>query len=124
MKKVLFLHKPWFLFVIFREMDNVLQLPDGKREPEYKLDKVAFWTMPQEDLATAQRYWENIRQNVLNNRISPDYFWSLKDECNFHVRPKARTADDLAPNPNGGTVQKYCYWFNQKYIRNIIENEL
>ena len=63
-----------FLFVIFRETDNVLQLPDGKTEPEYKLDKVAFWTMPQEDLKVAQQYWNNIRQNVLDNHIAPTIF--------------------------------------------------
>lgn len=113
-----------FLFVIFRETDDILQLSDGKTEPEYRLEKVAFWTMPQEDLATARQYWDNIRQNVLSNRISPEYFWNLKDDRNFHVRPKARTSDDLTPNPNGGTVRKYCYWFNQKYIKNIIDNEL
>lgn len=112
------------MFVIFRETDNVLQLPSGKTEPEYKLEKVAFWTMPQEDLQVAQQYWNNIRQNVLDNHIAPQYFWSAKDDQNFHVRPKARVADDMTENPNGGTVKKYCYWFNQKYVKNIIENEL
>lgn len=113
-----------FLFVIFRETDNVLQLPDGKTEPEYKLEKVAFWTMPQEDLQVAQQYWNNIRQNILDNHIAPEYFWSAKKNQNFHVRPKAMIADDLTKNPHGGKVKKYCYWFNQKYVKNIIENEL
>ena len=113
-----------FLFVIFRETGNALQLLDGKTEPEYKLEKVAFWTMPQEDLQVAQQYWHNIRQNVLDNHIAPQYFWSIKDNKYFHVRPKAQVADDMTENPNGGMVQKYCYWFNQKYVKNIIENEL
>ena len=113
-----------FLFVIFRETGNALQLPDGKTEPEYKLEKVALWTMPQEDLQVAQQYWHNIRQNVLDNHIAPQYFWSIKDNKYFHVRPKAQVADDMTENPNGGMVQKYCYWFNQKYVKNIIENEL
>lgn len=113
-----------FLFVIFRETDNVLQLSNGKTEPEFMLEKVAFWTMPQEDLVTAQQYWNNIRQNVLDNHISPEYFWGLKDDRKFHVRPKARVANDLTENPNGGMAHKYCYWFNQKYVKNIIDNEL
>ena len=113
-----------FLFVVFRETDNALQLPDGKTEPEYKLEKVAFWTMPQEDLQVAQQYWHNIRQNVLDNHVAPQYFWSIKDNKYFHVRPKAQVADDMTENPNGGMVRKYCYWFNQKYVKNIIENEL
>lgn len=113
-----------FLFVIFRETDDELQLPNGKTEPEYKLEKAAFWTMPQEDLAVAQEYWNNIRQNVLDNHITPEYFWSATDDRNFHVRPKARVADDMTENPNGGMVKKYCYWFNNKYVKNIIRNEL
>ncbi len=31
-----------FMFVIFKETDNLLSLPNGKTESEYKLDKVAF----------------------------------------------------------------------------------
>lgn len=96
----------------------------GKTEPEYRLEKVAFWTMPQEDLIVAERYWENIRQNVLDNHIDPQYFWSVKDDQCFHVRPKARVAAKMTENPNGGMVKKYSYWFNQKYVKNIIENEL
>ena len=112
-----------FLFVVFRETDNVLQTPKGS-ETEYRLEKVALWTMPQEDLLVAQEYWNNIRKNVLENHIAPEYFWSLADNKNFHVRPKARVSDDMAENPNGGLAKKYAYWFNQKYVRNIIENEL
>lgn len=113
-----------FLFVIFCETDNVLHLPNGKTEPEYKLEKVAFWTMPQDDLKVAQEYWSNIRQNVLDNHIAPQYFWNAKADRHFHVRPKARVADDMTENPNGGMVKKYCYWFNQKYVKNIVANEL
>ncbi len=113
-----------FMFVIFRETDDVIQLPNGKTEAEYKLEKVVFWTMPQKDLGIAQQYWNNIRKNVLDNHIAPEFFWSAKDDRNFHVRPKARIADDMTENPNGGMAKKYCYWFNNKYVKNIIENEL
>lgn len=113
-----------FLFVIYRETDGCLTLPDGKREPEYRLEKVAFWTMPQNDLNTAREYWENIRKCVTDNNIDLQHFWSLGDDRCFHVRPKARMAEDMARNPNGGEVKKYCYWFNAAYVRNIIENEI
>lgn len=113
-----------FMFVIFRETDDVLHLPNGKTESEYKMEKVVFWTMPQKDLAIAQQYWNNIRKNVLDNHIAPEFFWSAKDDRNFHVRPKARIADDMTENPNGGMAKKYCYWFNNSYVKKIIENEL
>ena len=113
-----------FMFVIFRETDSQLILANGKTEPEYKFDKAAFWTMPQADIEVARQYWNNIRENVLDNHIDAKYFWAAKDNRYFHVRPKARMANDMTENPNGGLVKKYCYWFNQKYVKNIIENEL
>lgn len=113
-----------FMFVIYRETDSTLQLPNGKTEPEYELDKVAFWTMPQADLDVAMEYWENIRDCVRQNHISPEYFWSISDNKYFHVRPKALLAKDLVDTPNGTKAKKYCYWFNAQYVKNIIENEL
>lgn len=107
-----------FMFVIFKETDNLLSLPNGKTESEYKLDKVAFWTMPQADLNVAMQYWENIRQCVKDDHISPEYFWGIKDNRDFHVRPKATLAKDMVDTPNGTKAKKYCYWFNAKYVKN------
>lgn len=113
-----------FMFVIFKETDNLLSLPNGKTESEYKLDKVAFWTMPQADLNVAMQYRENIRQCVKDDHISPEYFWGIKDNRDFHVRPKATLAKDMVDTPNGTKAKKYCYWFNAKYVKNIIDNEI
>lgn len=113
-----------FMFVIFKETDNLLSLPNGKTESEYKLDKVAFWTMPQADLNVAIQYWENIRQCVKDDHIAPEYFWGIKDNRDFHVRPKATLAKDMVDTPYGTKAKKYCYWFNAKYVKNIIDNEI
>ena len=102
-----------FLFVVFKE-----QTPHSN---DYILDKVFFWTMPQEDIRMAEFYWQNIRGNVLNNTIEPMNFWSAKLHQYFHVRPKGRKSDDLADNPNGGKCKKYCYWFNNDYISKIVK---
>ena len=113
-----------FMFVIFKETDNLLSLPNGKTESEYKLDKVAFWTMPQADLNVAMQYWENIRQCVKDDHISPEYFWGIKDNRDFQVRPKSTLAKDMVDTPNGTKAKKYCYLFNAKYVKNIIDNEI
>lgn len=113
-----------FLFVVYKETDNSLHLPNGKTEPEYRLDKVAFWTMPQSDLKTAMEYWENIKECIMKDNISPEYFWSIRDNKKFHVRPKASLAKDMVNTPNGTKAKKYCYWFNAKYMKDIIENEI
>ena len=101
-----------FLFVIFRE-----QTPNSG---DYVLDKIFFWTMPPADLNVAEDYWKNIKQCVNDNHIAPEYFWKIGDHKLFHVRPKGRDVEDLAPNPHGGKARKYCYWFNNEYITNIV----
>lgn len=113
-----------FLFIIYKETEKIQQLPNGKTEPEYKLDKIAFWTMPQTDLDIAMLYWKNIQECVRQDHISPQYFWSIKDDKCFHVRPKATSSKDIVQTPNGTKAKKYCYWFNAKYVKNIIENEI
>ena len=102
-----------FMFVVFKELH--------KGEEDYILDDVFFWTMPQNDLSLAEDYWTHIKENILANRISEEYWWKGKDKKRFHVRPKAQKSKDLAPTPNGGFAKKFCYWFNNDYVRSIID---
>ena len=102
-----------FMFVIFKEQTQ--------GQGDYILDNVFFWTMPQQDLAGAEDYWKDIRKNVLANHIDNQYFWKASDNKKFHVRPKARVSLDLADNPNGGKCKKFCYWFNNDYVRQIVK---
>lgn len=100
-----------FLFVVFRE--NAVS--------DYNLADAFFWTMPQSDLNIAEMYWENIRQNVLEGHIDSKHMWKASDRQNFHVRPKAQKASDLADSIHG-KVKKYCYWFNKDYVLSIINS--
>lgn len=117
-----------FMFVVFKPaIGEKITFANNKTdtiisEQSYVLDSVFFWTMPSEDLDIAMTYWENIRKAVLSNNIHPEAFWSIKDHRKFHVRPKARLKEDKAINPNGGLCDKYCYWFNAEYIKQIIDN--
>jgi len=103
-----------FMFVIFKEQ-NI-----GKKD--YVLDDVFFWTMPQRDLEWAEVYWNHIKDNVLADHISEQYWWKGSDKKKFHIRPKALKAVDLAPTPNGKGAKKFCYWFNNDYVREIVDN--
>lgn len=120
-----------FLFAVFKEKPGEsIGVENRKKsvlvkETAYVLDKVFFWTMPADDLVTAKEYWENIRENVLNDNIRLDAFWRIGDDHKFHVRPKGvkNSYQMAAVNPNGGFADKYCYWFNAKYVKRVIENE-
>ena len=108
------LYSSRFMFVIFKEQ-NV-----GKED--YILDDVFFWTMPQTDLDVAEDYWNHIKENILADHISEEYWWKGTDKKKFHVRPKAQKATDLAPTPDGKGAKKFCYWFNNDYVREIVDN--
>jgi DNA mismatch repair protein MutH len=110
-----------FLFVVFHQPEG--QLVKNKNADQYILTDVFFWTMPAHDIEIAKEYWENIRQQVLKNRISLDNFWHMADDRLFHVRPKAQKATDRTANPNGGEAPKYCYWFNSSYTEDIIASQ-
>lgn len=105
-----------FLFVIFKEQH--------KDMADYYLDDVFFWTMPQEDLEQAETYWNHIRHNILSGHISEQYWWKGRDRKKFHVRPKAQRAKDLVMAPDGKMVKKFCYWFNNDYVKEIVESHI
>ena len=60
-----------FMFVIYKEQN--------KGQEDYVLEDVFFWTMPQDDLNLAEEYWNHIKENVINDHISEEYWWKGKD---------------------------------------------
>lgn len=106
------LYSSRFMFVIFKEQNA------GKED--YVLEDVFFWTMPQSDLEVAEEYWNHIKENILSDQISEEYWWKSTDKKKFHVRPKAGRSTDLAPAPNGKKAKKFCYWFNNDYVCEIV----
>lgn len=117
-----------FLFVVFKPREGqyitVHNFKTGKdvTEQSYYLDKAFFWTMPPHDLETAEEFWNDIRKNVLSDNIRLNEFWHISDNRKFHVRPKASKKLQLTANPNGGLCEKYSYWFNAAYIKEIIDS--
>lgn len=89
-------------------------------EPAYALDSVMFWTMPPQDLETAHLYWQSIREAVMSNHIGPKSFWRISHHKKFHVRPKSKNSAAKTANPHGGLCDKYCYWFNAEYVKEIV----
>lgn len=113
-----------FLFVIFKADGHTFKYLNERKnkyieEKSYTLEKVFFWTMPTRDLVLAEQYWKGIKQAINDDHIDPKYF--PKNE-RFHVRPKGRDSGDFAVNPNGGLAKKYCYWFNNNYVTEIVRN--
>lgn len=117
-----------FLFIVFKpKPGETIVVHNNKTnkdvtEQSYILDRVFFWTMSPEDLDSAQKYWEHIRENVMSNNIHLHDFWAISDNKNFHVRPKAAKKIQMTPNPHGGEAEKYSYWFNADFVKKIIDD--
>ncbi len=113
-----------FLFAIYKADGGTLSYTNKSgeivTENTYTYSDAFFWTMPLEDLESAEKYWLHIKKTIYDNHIDPKYFNSINHK-RFHVRPKAQVAKDLAYNPNGGMAKKYCYWFNNSYVTEIIK---
>ena len=109
-----------FLFIIFKEDD------DG----EYKLERVKFWNIPYEDLEELHRVWDRtvsiIKEGVVleerNNKTYNNLPKSTESRV-AHVRPHARDASDTYPLPDGRSMPKQCFWFNNSYLESIINND-
>lgn len=112
-----------FLFIVFRESEEAAEARES--EKRYVLDKVFFWTMPPEDFDDAEKYWDNIKENVEKCTLTDgdNDFWRLSDHRLFHVRPKAVNKKQLCSNPlTGAKVPRKAYWFNEEYVRKIMKS--
>ena len=124
-----------FLFVVYKATGKIIKYKyyskDKQKEvevidKEYVLADEFFWTMPLDDLDWAETYWNHIRENVKAGHYDTKYWWKgakpKKGEKSkkFHVRPKGKDSEDLAPTPQGIEVKKFCYWFNNDYVQEII----
>lgn len=109
-----------FMFIVFREAKNCW--PD--EASRFVLDSVIFWTMPPQDLETAEAFWESIRENVRRDTLqdSNNTFWKQGEGKCFHVRPKASNSRDQRQSPtSGAAVPKKAYWFNNDYVASILQ---
>lgn len=99
-----------YLFVIYRE--------DESEDGSYRLNDLAFWQMPEEDLAEAERCYEEMRSRVKNGHAE-DSVKSTENRC-CHVRPHGRNSMDTLPTPQGAMVVKKCFWLNAQYLKEEI----
>ena len=102
-----------FLFIVFRKNAN-------GNDDDAIFEDVFFWNMPKSDIDKVEAFWEDTRDKIKNGDY--EHFIKLSEHPICHVRPKGRNSQDLASTPQGGMAKKYCYWLNNNYIINIINN--
>ena len=107
-----------FMFVIFQ------QRADG----QYVFDRVMFWNMPNTDLEQVRSVWEKTVQTIRNGvQLYPtaqgmgNNLPKKAENPVAHVRPHGKDASDTLPLPDGRQMTKQCFWLNNTYIKQQIE---
>ena len=98
-----------FFFVIFQK--------DAKNQ--LYLKKVMFWTMPNHDIETAKRFWEDTKSKIAKNDFNN--FIKISDNLICHVRPKGVNSKDLMETIYGNKEKKKSYWLNSSYIKSLLD---
>lgn len=109
-----------FMFAIFHE----------NQAHEYVFERIKFWNIPATDLEEVRKVWERTVQIIKDGvqlRQDGDCIRNNLPKASenrvAHVRPHARNADDTYPLPDGRSLTKQCFWFNNSYVRHIIEDD-
>ncbi len=117
-----YLSETRFLFVVYKfDKDDVLRLRGCQ-----------FWNIPNEDLEIDVRsVWEKTRKVIADGLKVTMVDGKRKNNLPkasenrvCHVRPHAQNAMDTYELPDGRQYPKQCFWLNNTYIYDQIENEI
>jgi DNA mismatch repair endonuclease MutH len=91
--------------------------PQGEciiREPVY-------WTPRREDLHVIEREWTTFRDLIRNGNANRPPTEATTTA--IHVRPLGRDASDRDPTPGGGSQTKKSFWFNRRFVQDLLRRE-
>lgn len=117
-----YLRETRFLFVVYKfDKDNVLRLRGCQ-----------FWNIPYEDLETDVRsVWERTKkviqdglQVTMVNGTRRNNLPKVSENSVCHVRPHAQNSQDTYELPDGRQYPKQCFWLNNTYIYDQIDEEI
>lgn len=117
-----YLRETRFLFIVYKyDKDDVLRLRGAQ-----------FWNIPYKDLEIDVRdMWEktvSVLKEGLKvervNGINHNNFPKASENRVSHVRPHAQNAKDTYELPDGREYPKQCFWLNNTYILEQIDERL
>lgn len=117
-----YLRETRFLFVVYKFDENDV----------LRLRGCQFWNIPYDDLETEVKgVWErtkNILQEGLQitmvNGVRRNNFPKATENRVSHVRPHAQNAQDVYELPDGRMFPKQCFWLNNTYIYEQINDKI
>lgn len=117
-----YLRETRFLFVVYKFDEN----------EKLHLKGAQFWNIPYEDLENdVRQMWERTVQVLKEglkvekiNGINHNNFPKATENRVSHVRPHAQNAKDTYELPDGREYPKQCFWLNNTYIFEQIDERL
>lgn len=116
-----YLRETRFFFVVYKFND----------EHELVLQGSQFWNMPNKDLEEVKKVWQRTVDVILHgvkieerDGYRVDNFPAASENRICHVRPHGRNAQDTYPLPDGREYTKQCFWLNNSYIYDQIDEKL
>lgn len=117
-----YLRETRFLFVVYK-FDKAGKL---------RLSGCQFWNIPYDDLEVEVRsVWERTKRALVEGLetelVNGKHHSNLpkaKENRVSHVRPHGRNAQDLDVLPDGRLFPKQCFWLNNTYIYEQLNDEL
>ena len=117
-----YLRETRFLFVVFKfDEDDALRLRGCQ-----------FWNIPYLDLENqVKKVWEKTQEVLRNglkvtieNGVRKNNFPKASENPVCHVRPHAQNALDTYELPDGRQYPKQCFWLNNTYIYDQIDDAI
>lgn len=101
-----------FFFTVFQKTSTTMPVLVGS----------FFWTMPNKDLESMKQLWIDTKLKIKDGNFR-NFLKKTEHEVG-HVRPHAQKALDTYPTPQGGKETKKCFWLNNDYVNEVINQEL
>lgn len=117
-----YLRETRFLFVVYKfDKENILRLRGCQ-----------FWNIPYKDLEIeVHSVWEKTKQVIqagiqvtMVNGVRRNNLPKASENPVCHVRPHAQNAQDTYELPDGRQYPKQCFWLNNTYIYDQIDDKL
>lgn len=117
-----YLRETRFLFVVYKFDENDM----------LKLRGCQFWNIPYDDLETdVHSVWEKTKKVLIDglevtmkNGVRKNNFPKASENRVSHVRPHALNAQDTYELPDGREYPKQCFWLNNTYILEQLNEEI
>lgn len=117
-----YLRQTRFFFVVFR----------ADKTNAWRLRGCQFWNIPYKDLESDVKSVWHKTQKVIRDGLQVEIINGVRSSnlpkasenpiC--HVRPHAKNAEDTYELPDGRNYPKQCFWLNNTYIYNQLDDDI